>query len=205
MGADLTAVIADWSWLEEVEPDRRLSRLMDAREDDETALWLDEGPLADIDGWQQVQGRHSDRLAVYEFPETAGSYKPHFWLANRWESVREHTDPSLRAELDTLLLGLVWHGLDGEEEHIDADFRDAPDTLTHHVLLARTPHTVRSLAAAWQRAEPQLPSLRTPFTAHAAAPAGWVSDFDSYTRLLHSWGHVLTETARRGWCLAGVN
>ncbi|MFF9662281.1 hypothetical protein ACF1FY_09290 [Streptomyces althioticus] len=47
--------------------------------------------------------------------------------------------------------------------------------------------------------------MREPFAEHAAAPDGWVPDVDAFVDLLTQWGHVLTEAARRGWCLVGLS
>ncbi|WP_424920745.1 hypothetical protein [Streptomyces sp. wa13] len=56
------------------------------------------------------QGPDSAFFALYEFRRTLGSFKTHFWAGERWESVRDHADPQVRAELDALLLGLAWAG-----------------------------------------------------------------------------------------------
>ncbi|MCC9686108.1 hypothetical protein [Streptomyces althioticus] len=47
--------------------------------------------------------------------------------------------------------------------------------------------------------------MREPFAEHAAVPDGWVCDVDAFVDLLTQWGHVLTEAARRGWCLVGLS
>ncbi|MFC7510911.1 hypothetical protein ACFQV4_08625 [Streptomyces thermocarboxydus] len=113
MGLDITVVIADRSWLARVPPRERLPRLRNA--------WYADAPAGD-EGWAWPQGRDSSVFAVYEFPDTLGSFKPHFWAGHRWEPVRDHVAPSLRTELDALLSALVWDGPDGEAEHTDTGF-----------------------------------------------------------------------------------
>lgn len=141
-------------------------------------------------------------LRRYEFAHTLGSFKAHFWAGQRWERVRDHVDPSLRTELDALLGGLIWDGLDGEAQHADPGFFGEGD---YGVLLARSPESVRELTAIWHRVLPHLDRMRGPFTEHAAVPDGWVRDVDAFVDLLTQWGHVLTEAARRGWCVVGLS
>ncbi|WP_329453644.1 hypothetical protein OG894_44805 (plasmid) [Streptomyces sp. NBC_01724] len=111
----------------------------------------------------------------------------------------------MRAGLDTLLLGLIWGGLDGEAEHVDQGFFcDAP-FVTYGVLLARSPDSVRELAATWEEVRPWLDGFRGAFDEHAAVPEGWLRDFDEFTDPVDDWGHVLSEAARRGWGLVGLS
>jgi hypothetical protein len=203
MGLDITVLIADWSWLGAVPVRERLEHLRDAWYDDDTGLWDLDAPVVEA-GWVRPRGSGGERFAVYEFPRTAGSFKPHFWAGNRWESLRGHTDPRTRSGLDALLLGLVWQGLDGHADHTDPEvFGDDPSL--YGLLLARSPDRVRELAATWQRVRPALDGLEPAFTAHAADPDGWVGDFGSFRELLDGWGTVVTEAARRGWALAGLS
>ncbi|OEJ63547.1 hypothetical protein BGM19_34980 [Streptomyces agglomeratus] len=204
MGLDINVLIADWSWLAKVPPRERLSRLRDAWYADETGLWDHDAPVVEGD-WEWPRGPHSTSFAVYEFRGTLGSFKAHFWAAERWESIRDHADPLVRAGLDTLLLGLTWRGLDGEAEHIDPGFFCDDPAVTHGVLLARSPDSVRKLATTSERVRPRLGELRGVYNEHAAVSQGWVSDFDAFTRLMDDWGHVLSEAARRGWGVVGLS
>ncbi|WP_256362906.1 hypothetical protein [Streptomyces sp. TRM70350] len=103
MGLDITVLIADRSWLEEVPPGERLQRLRDAWYDDETGFWDWDGAAAVVGDWKWPQGPNSSIFAVYEFLHTSGSFKAHFWAGQRWESTRDHVDPQLRSELGTLV------------------------------------------------------------------------------------------------------
>jgi hypothetical protein len=138
MGLDITVMIVDWSWLSESPPPERLPRPRDAWYDDETGFWDHDAPAIE-EGWNRPRGPHGSRFAVYEFPDTSGSFKTHFRAGQRWEKVREHADPSVRAELDTLLSGLIWYGPDGEADPADPDgfFGDGPGV--HGMLLAQSP------------------------------------------------------------------
>ncbi|MGW0882352.1 hypothetical protein [Streptomyces sp. NPDC002671] len=201
VGLDITVMIADCSWLGEVPPSERVPRLRDAWYDDETGLWDHDAPEVES-GWVWPQGSNRTSFAVYEFLHTCGSFKAHFWAGQRWEAVRDHVDPVARAEVDTLLRGLIWCGLDGEAQHTDVGFfgEDA-----YGVLLARSPDSVRELAAAWERVRPCLGGMEGAFTEYAADPDGWVGDFSAFMRLLTEWGHVLTEAARRRWGVVGLS
>ena len=125
MGLDVTVMIADWAWLGEVPPRKRLSRLRDAWYADETGLWDHDAPVVEGD-WEWPRGPHSAVFAVYEFRGTLGSFKPHFWAGEQWASVRDHADPLVRTALDTLLLGLVWGGPDYTEEQVEPVRPPAP-------------------------------------------------------------------------------
>ncbi|WP_405613042.1 hypothetical protein [Streptomyces sp. NBC_01508] len=204
MGLDINVLAADWSWLGEVPPGERLSRLRRAWYADETGLWDHDAPVVEGD-WEWPRGPGGAFFAVYEFRGTLGSYKPHFWAGKRWESVREHADPLTRAELDTLLVGLVWGGLDGEAGHVDAGFFHDDPAVSYGVLLARSPDSVRELATTWERVRPRIGGLREAFDEHAADSQGWVADFDEFADLLGQWGRVLSETAGRGWGVVGLS
>ncbi|MFB7368929.1 hypothetical protein ACFC0D_03690 [Streptomyces sp. NPDC056222] len=204
MGLDINVLIADWAWLGKVPPRERLSRLRDAWYADETGLWDHDAPVIE-GGWDWPRGPHSTSFAVYEFRGTLGSFKAHFWAGERWESVRHHADPLVRADLDSLLLGLIWGGPDGEAEHMDPGFFGDDPSGTHGVLLARSPDTVRGLASTSDRVRPRLGGLREAYNEHAAVSRGWVSDFDEFTTLLDDWGRVLSEAARRGWGVVGLS
>ncbi|MEV7403597.1 hypothetical protein AB0N93_24805 [Streptomyces sp. NPDC091267] len=204
MGLDITVLIVDWAWLGETPPRERLSLLRDAWYADDTGLWDHDAPGAE-GAWERPRGPHSDSFDVYEFRGTLGSFKPHFRAGERWESVREHADPPLRAEVDTLLLGLIWGGLDGEAEHVDPGFFCDDPAVSYGVLLARSPDSVRDLAATSERVRARLGGLRGSYDEHAAVPRGWVGDFDQFAVLLDDWDRVLSEAARRGWGVVGLS
>lgn len=204
MGLDITVMIVDWSWLGEVPPRERLSRLRNAWYADETGLWDHGAPVVEGD-WEWPRGPDSAFFGVYEFLRTCGSFKAHFWAGQRWESLRDHADPLVRTGLDTLLLGLIWDGPDGEAQHTDPGFFHDDPGVSYGLLVARSPDSVRELAAAWERVRPLLGRLRGAFIERAAVPGAWVGDFDEFTDLLEDWGRVLTEAARRGWGVVGLS
>jgi hypothetical protein len=204
MGLDINLLIADWAWLGEVPPQHRLSRLRDAWYADETGLWDHEARSVEGD-WQWPQGPNSPFFAVYEFRRTCGSFKAHFWAGHRWESLRDHADPMVRARLDTMLLGLIWDGPDGQGQHTDPGFFSDDSGVSYGLLAARSPASVRELASTWEQVRPRLDGLRAAFAAHAAEPGAWVGDFDEFTDLLEDWGRVLAEAARRGWGVVGLS
>lgn len=149
MGLNINVLIADWSWLGEVPPHRRLKRLRDAWYADETGLW--EFGASTVEGdWEWPLGPGSTHFGIYEFRRTAGSYKAHFRAGHQWESVRDYADPPVRTALDTLLAGLIWDGPDGTADHKEPGiFSDDPG-VDHGVLVARSPTSVRELAAVWR-------------------------------------------------------
>ncbi|MFA3874603.1 hypothetical protein ABS735_13075 [Streptomyces sp. MMCC 100] len=204
MGLDITVMIADWSWLGEIPPGERLLRLREAWYADESGLWDHDAPVVEGD-WIRPRGPGNSIFAVYEFRGTLGSFKAHFWAGEVWESVRDHAGPLVRARLDTLLLALIRGGLDGAADHVDQGFFGDDPAVTHGVLLARLPDSVRELAATWEEVRPWLDGLRGAFDEHAAVSEGWVRDFDEFTDLLEDWGRVLSEAARRGWGLVGLS
>lgn len=204
MGLDINVLIADWSWLGEAPPRERLSRLRDAWYADETELWDHDASAVEGD-FEWPRGPNGAFFAIYEFLYTCGSFKPHFWAGQRWEAVRDHADPLVRIPLDTMLLGLIWDGPDGETQHTDPGFFcDGPD-VSYGLLVACSPDSIRELAATWEQVRPRLGGLRKAFDEHAAVPDGWVGDFDRFSSLLEDWGRVLTEAARRGWGVVGLS
>ncbi|HEY9372760.1 hypothetical protein [Streptomyces sp.] len=204
MGLDITVMIADWSRLGEVPSRDRLSRLRDAWYADETGLWDHDAPVVE-GNWNWPRGAGSALFAVYEFRGTLGSFKPHLWAGERWESVRDHADPLVRARLDALLPGRTWGGLDGETEHVDQGFFCDDPAVAYGVLLARSPASVRELAATSKEVRPWLEGLRGPFDEHPAVPEGWVRDFDEFSELLDDWCRDLSEAAQHGWGLIGLS
>ncbi len=204
MGMDITVLVVDWSWLEDAPSRERLSRLRDAWYADETGLW-DQGASAAEGDWVWPLGPSGGFFAIYEFLRTCGSFKAHFWAGERWGLLRDHADPLVRAGLDTVLLGLIWDGPDGEASHVEPGFFSDDPSVSYGLLVARSPDSVRELAATWEEIRPRLGGLRGAFDEHVAAPQGWVGDFDEFTRLLEEWGRVLTEAARRGWGVVGLS
>ncbi|MEU4503147.1 hypothetical protein [Streptomyces sp. NPDC024089] len=204
MGLDITVVIADWSWLGEVPSRERLLRLRNAWYAEETGLWEHDAPVVEGD-WEWPKGPDGSRFAVYEFLQTLGSYKPHFWATHHWERVRDHTGPLLRAGLDTFLLGLIWDGMDGESGETDADFFSGEPEVAYGLLVACSPDSVRRLATVWEDIWPRLGGLRETFTVYSAVPDGRGGDFDAFALLLEEWGRILTEAAGRGWGVVGLS
>ncbi|MGW8976191.1 hypothetical protein [Streptomyces platensis] len=120
--------------------------------------------------------------------------------------LRDHADPMVRTGLDTLLLGLIWDGPDGEAEHTDPDFLCDDLGFSYGLLVGRSPESVRELAATWEGARPRLGGLRGAFDEQAPVPAArWFRDFEAFTDLLEEWGRVPTEAARRGWGVVGLS
>lgn len=204
MGLDIHVLIADWWWLAEAPPGERLSRLREAWYADETGLWHWDAPAVDGD-WEWPQGPHRDCFALYEFTRTCGSFKAPSWAGERWERMRDHAEPLLRAELDTFLRALIWGGLDGEADHVDPGFFSDDPAVSYGVLLARSPDSVRELATTSERIRPRLGGLRAAFDEHAAVPDGWIGEFGEFTDLLEDWHRVLAEAARRGWGVVGLS
>ncbi|WP_406252581.1 hypothetical protein OH786_14780 [Streptomyces atratus] len=204
MGLDITVMITDWSWLGEVPERERLLRLRDAWYADESGLWDYDAPVVKGD-WEWPTGPNGAHFAVYEFLHTLGSYKPHFWATHYWERVRDHADPLLRTGLDTFLLGLIWGGMDGESGETDRDFFSEDPEVSYGLLVARSPDSVRELAATWEGVRPRLGGLREAFTVYSAVPDGRGGVFDEFALLLTEWGRILTEAARRGWGVVGLS
>ncbi|MFE9118752.1 hypothetical protein [Streptomyces sp. NPDC007172] len=204
MGLDITVMIVDWKWLRDAPRPERLSRLRDAWYADETGLWNHDRPGVNGD-WEWPRGPDGGHFAVYEFRDTLGSFKAHFWAGQRWEQVRDRADPSLRTSLDALLLGLIWQGLDGEAEHVDPGFFSEDPRISYGMLVARTPESVRGLATLWEEARPAMGGLREAFERHAAVADGWVGRFDAFVSLLEEWSHVLAAAAQRGWGVVGLS
>lgn len=211
MGLDITVMIVDWSWMGEPPPRERLTRLREAWGADETGLWEHDAPVVEGD-WLLPRGRDGAFFGIYEFRRTLGSFKAHFWAGERWESFRGHVEPLIRGELDALLRGLIRDGPDGDGDQVDPGiftedptrFYDDPGAF-RGVLLARSPDSVRELAALWERIQPRLGELQGPFTEHVAAGEGWIGTFDSFTDLMEDWGRVVAEAARRGWGVVGLS
>ncbi|MEU5187525.1 hypothetical protein AB0G83_10320 [Streptomyces klenkii] len=197
MGVDITAVIVDWTELENIPVLERERALIEAAEPDDYDGSLDEGwawlpPAPEpFPAW----------CARYEFARTLGSFKPHFWAGERWEAVREHVPADLRTALDTFLAGLTWvlPGTEGDPQDEDAA------AFWYDAMWAYCPPPgVPALAQAWTTAGPRLPTLREPFDTRAAAPGEWVGTFEEFTTLLHGWAEVVAEAHHRGWGIIGL-
>ncbi|MEV4871360.1 hypothetical protein [Streptomyces syringium] len=197
MGADITAVIVDWAHLETIPVTERKCALIEAADPDaydevveDGWAWLPPAPEG-FPAW----------CARYEFGNTLGSFKPHFWAGERWETLREHAPADLLTALDTFLAGLFWMppGTDGDD--VDEDHANP----WHGAMRAYCPPlNVVALAPAWSASGPRLEELRDPFAAHAAAPGRWVGRFEEFTKLLHGWAEVVAEAHHRGWGLIGL-
>ncbi|MCF3102299.1 hypothetical protein IPZ58_11965 [Streptomyces roseoverticillatus] len=197
MGADITALIVDWAELENIPVLERERALFEAADPDDYDGALDEGwawlppAPASFPSW----------CARYEFGGTLGSFKPHFWACERWETIREHVPDDLRTALDTFLAGLFW-----APPWTDSDPQDEDDTEPSYGAM-RTfcpPPDVSVLAQAWSAVGPRLEGLREPFDVHAAAPGEWIGRFEEFSRLLHGWAEAVEEARRRGWGLIGL-
>lgn len=114
---------------------------------------------------------------------------------------------SVREAMDAFLVSLIW----------DADPADAPaltggggffppaaDRWRPRVLLVCPPEAVSGKAHAWERVKSHLEELRGPFAAECQGRAGRPDTCEDFTALLHEWGDVITEAARRGWGLVGL-
>ncbi|PHQ51984.1 hypothetical protein BLA24_10430 [Streptomyces cinnamoneus] len=196
MGADITALIVDWADLENIPVLEREGALIEAADPDvddggteEGWAWLPPAPEG-FPAW----------CARYEFASTRGSFKPHFWAGERWETVREHVAADLRSALDTFLGGLFWN-LPGSEDDLQEE--DA-EHWYGAMWVYCSPPDVLGLAQAWAEAGPRLEALRGPFDLHAAEPGTRVGRFEGFAMLLRGWAEVVDEAHRRGWGLVGL-
>ncbi|MET8982426.1 hypothetical protein ABZX85_43295 [Streptomyces sp. NPDC004539] len=188
MGLDITVLALDWERLGGT-PERELEALL------YEAACPDSEPWPDVPerGWVFPASPEVPWAGRYEFHGTTGSYKPHFFAADAWDSARATADPALRESLDAFLLPLIWEGPEEPPE---------PQPLPGfpHPLLACPPGLVRATAAHWSRARPLLPALRSAY----APDRDWFPGFDAFHALIGEWGTVVEETARRGWGLLGL-
>ena len=200
MGVCIEVLIVDWERLGTVPADQRSALLWDIF-DDEDDTWSPPPPA----GWVRPREEDADWCRRYDFHGTLGSYKPHFWAGERWEAVRDHAAPGLRTALDHYLSALFWGGLpfmdggDGEEE----SEQECPWDI--RTLMWSAPDDVPGIKWLWDRAAPELDTLREPFAEHAASPGSWIADFDEFALLLKDWGEVMTEADRRGWGVLGLH
>lgn len=197
MGLDITVLGLDWAELERTAPDERMTLLYEAVCPDDTD-W-DAEPQA---GWVFPASPKVPWCGRYEFHSTTGSYKPHFWAYEGWDTAREFAAPVLRRSLDGFLLPLL-----GEEGAVPEEGLFPADATPWRprLLLACPPLAVSAVAAHWARAEPLLEGLREDYDRHAADPGGWIADFDAFSTLVREWAVAVGETARRGWGLLGLS
>ncbi|KOU75944.1 hypothetical protein ADK57_06010 [Streptomyces sp. MMG1533] len=203
MGLDITVLAVDWGQLERTPADERESLLYEAMDPGDDPGLRPE-PEA---GWVFPASPRVPWSGRYEFRDTLGSYKPHFWAADGWDKAREFADPALREPLDGFLEGLIWWGpgLDDEDDESDGRlFPSDAEPSGPRRLLTCPPSAAQALAAHWARAEPLLEGLREAYDAHASHPSGWIPDFDAFDALVRQWAEVVDETARRGWGVLGL-
>ncbi|MEU9670917.1 hypothetical protein AB0E25_36225 [Streptomyces bobili] len=199
MGLDITVLALDWTELERTPRAERQDLLYEAA-CPEDLPW----DAASEAGWTIPASPRVPWSGRYEFRDTLGSYKPHFWAAERWDCVREFAGPAARRALDGFLGHLIWAG-EGDEDDPDTGlFPSDPQPWRPKLLLALPPATVPALAAHWARAEPLLGGLRETYDARAARPGGWIAGFDEFVALLRQWADVVAETSRRGWGLLAL-
>ncbi|MFF5312979.1 hypothetical protein [Streptomyces massasporeus] len=199
MGLDITVLALDWEQLERTPSEERYALLEDAAAPDDELDW-DAQPQ---EGWVWQAAPNVPWCGRYEFHNTGGSYKPHFWAGQAWEAVRGHVGQETREHLDAFLRELIWD--DGTEDDTDSGlFPENPGLRRPRLLLTCPPLAVSDLAGHWARGEPLLESVREHFGAHLTRPGQWIENFDEFSVLLREWGTVVTETQRRGWGLVGL-
>ncbi|MFF8833178.1 hypothetical protein [Streptomyces sp. NPDC015131] len=202
----IEVMIVDWPHVEAVPPGEREAALIDAAfggEDDPYGAG-DGQADEDEDGWLAPAAPGAGWSVRYSFRRTLDSYKPHFWAGERWERLREHTDPDLRTALDRFASRLFWTGLEDVPGQ-DTGLRSVPEGAWDAGLLVWCPPAeLAALAGWWRTVEPGLATLREPFTRYAADRRGWIPDHDSFADLLTGWGEVVTEAHRRGWGIVGL-
>jgi hypothetical protein len=195
MGLDITVLMVDWKRLGECPIGERIELLWDAAFPGD----IEEYPEVEK-GWVWPSGTGEPWFAMYEFPHTLGSYKPHHWAGSAWDDVRDFAEPPLRAALDVFVTGLLWDG-----SYVDDGMFPSPgDRWRPHLLVCRPPETVPPLLESWSQAAPLLDGIREPYAQHAACPGRWIANFEEFSELLHGWGEVVGEVTRRGWGLVGL-
>ncbi|MFI2433476.1 hypothetical protein [Streptomyces sp. NPDC018693] len=198
MGLDITVLGLDWGELERTPVSERTALLYEAafHEDDP---WSTEPEV----GWVIPASPKVAWSGRYEFEDTLGSYKPHFWAGESWDTVREFADPELREALDGFLGPLIWWGDDHKPSEASL-FATDPEPWSPRLLLCCPPAVLPVLASHWARVEPLLDGLREIYDHHAAAPGRWIADFDEFVALLRGWAELVGEAGRRGWGLLGL-
>lgn len=108
MGVCIEVLIVDWKRVEAVPADLRGDLVEEAAFGGESL----EGGF-DEEGWLWPASADAVWYGRYALYRTLGSYKPHFWSGERWEDIRDFTEPGLRTSLDRFMGPLFWqHGLE---------------------------------------------------------------------------------------------
>ncbi|WP_409054895.1 hypothetical protein [Streptomyces sp. SYP-A7185] len=204
MGLDLTLFMADWEQLSTTAVEHRIQALHDTtwpRElDDEYQRYA-------AGGWLWPVDREAAWCAEYDFFTTTGAYRPHARAGDAWADMRVLVAASFRDGMDTFLDGLIWDADPADDPALTGGggfLPPAADGRRPHVLLVCTPAGVTAKARAWERVKSHLAELRGPFFAECEGWAGRPDTFEDFTALLHEWGDVTTEAARRNWGLVGL-
>ncbi|WP_328875859.1 hypothetical protein OHT76_40480 [Streptomyces sp. NBC_00287] len=204
MGRDLTVLAVDWGQLERTPPDERAELLYEAACPDDHAV---QAAQPDV-GWVFPASPQVPWCGRYEFQDTLGSYKPHFWAAESWDTVRQYADPALREPLDGFLAGLIRWGADPEAADDDLEpglFPADPEPWRPPTsTLVCPPASLPALTVHWALAEPLLGELREIYDSRAARPGRWIAGFDEFADLMRQWAFVVGEAEQRGWGLLGL-
>ncbi|MER7734769.1 hypothetical protein ABTX80_28130 [Streptomyces erythrochromogenes] len=205
MGMDMTVLVVDWAHLMDLAPEDRLRVVQESAYADDDP----DGGGDVVDGWVwPAAGSERAWLGRYEFPGTLGSYKPHFWAAEGWETVRGAAGGGVRAALDEFLEGLIWWGpqADVDAEHVDPGVFPSLEGLWRPgPLIVRDPATVARLRRRWHEAAPELEGLRIPYGELAGrGPGQWVAGFEEFAELVAGWAEVVEEAERRQWGVIGL-
>ncbi|MEV4256781.1 hypothetical protein AB0J52_26765 [Spirillospora sp. NPDC049652] len=198
MGLDLTALVVDWTRVLDTAPESRYELLEDAA----CALLPEDAAFDPPPGLVWPERPDVGWYALYEFRDTAGSYKPHFWTGHSWDHMRAAVEPSVRADGDAFLNRLL---ADDPHDHLEPGVFPDRDPRHATTLIACAPGTVHTLADAWTRLAPRLPGLRAAFDAQAPDPGRWIATFEEFEALTRQWGEAVTAAADRGWALTAIN
>ncbi|MFB6816925.1 hypothetical protein ACFCV8_20505 [Streptomyces sp. NPDC056347] len=206
MGRDLTLFMVDWEQLSAIPVESRIGRF-----DDMAWPWeLDDvydSTNEQADGWLWPPGSAPAWCAEYSFFTTTGAYVPHARAGAAWADMRPLVDAPAREAVDSFLGGLIWDAGQANEPAASGGggvFPPAADRWHPHVLLVCLPEAVADKARAWERVEPCLEELSSPFAAECEGWAGRPDTFEDFVALLREWGGVVTDAARRGWGLVGL-
>lgn len=206
MGRDLTVLMVDWGQLGAIPVENRIERLGDM-------AWPWELDDVDNGGYERARGRLRPPgrapawCAECDFLTTTGAHIPHVRAGAAWADMRPLVDASVREAGDSFLGGLIWDADQVDDPAARGGggvFPPATDRVHPNVLLVCLPETVAGKARAWERVEPCLEGLRGPFAVECEGWAGRPDTFEGFVALLHEWGGVVTEAARRGWGLVGL-